>query len=130
MPMISQLIGTTVSLTINTASAHHRNFADVVTVTWKAPTLPYVKVNTNSYVIGESAACGGIFCDYRGSFVDCFACKLDGWTIFEAELYDFALDYAIMHHWKYLWAVRDSQSALMVFLELFSGSFCIVQSVA
>lgn len=43
------------------ASPHQINFAAIVTVTWKAPTLPYVKVNTYSYVIGESAACGGIY---------------------------------------------------------------------
>jgi len=71
-------------LNVFLVSPHHRNFVVVVTVTWKPPTLPYVKVNTDGSVIGDSAACGGIFHDCRGSFLDCFAYKLDAYTIFEA----------------------------------------------
>jgi len=52
-------------------SPHHRNFADIVIVTWKPTTLPYVKVNTDGSVIGDSAACGATFRDYRGSTVLC-----------------------------------------------------------
>jgi len=84
-----------------------------------------VKVNTYSYVIGESAACGGIFCDYRGSFLDC---KLDAWTIFEAELYGivFALKLICNQASLEVSLGRGGFSECSEgFLELFSERWCI-----
>jgi len=97
-------------LNVFLVSPHHRNFVAIVTVTWKPPTLPYVKVNTYGSVIGDSAACGGIFRDCIDSFLGCFACKLYAQTIFETGLYDFvfAIEYALMHRCQYLWVERDS----------------------
>jgi len=79
--------------------------------------LPFVKVNTDGSVVDGLAACGGIFRDYRGSFLGCFASNLGQKSVFEAELFGFvlALEFAIQHGWQHLWVEGDSQCALQAF---------------
>jgi hypothetical protein len=45
-----------------------RRVKDPILVLWKAPTFPWLKVNTDGSVIGGFAACGGLFRDYLGTF--------------------------------------------------------------
>jgi len=75
---------------------HHRRIREVVTVCWKAPTAPSVKVNTDGSVIGDHGACGGLFRDHLVTFLGAFTCNLGSCSVFTAEVHGFiqALEYA------------------------------------
>jgi len=62
-------------------SAHHRRFKDIVSVIWKPLSTHWTKVNSNISLLGTHASCGGIFCDYRGTFLSCFANNLGRFTV-------------------------------------------------
>jgi len=98
-------------------SPHNRRVSDMLLVTLKAPSTPWIKVNTNGSLIGTHAACGGLFRDHLGSLLGVFACNIGLSTVFNAEVYAFLLDleYAAHNSWRNAWLESDSTSALMVF---------------
>lgn len=49
---------------------------DIIYVHWKAPSPPWLMVNTNGSVVGTHAACGGLSQDHLGTFLGAFACNL------------------------------------------------------
>jgi len=57
-------------------SLHNHRIWDILLVCWKAPSAPWLKVNTHGSVIGTLAACGGLFRDHRGIFLGAFACNI------------------------------------------------------
>jgi hypothetical protein len=63
-----------------------RRYKDIVSAVWKPPTVNWIKVNTEGSVQNSMAACGGILCDHRGTFLGYFASNLGTTSIFEAEL--------------------------------------------
>jgi len=97
--------------------AHDRNFKDIIVVIWKAPSPPWRKVNTDGSIVGNHAACGGIFRDNLGTFLGAFTCNLGLDTIFSSEIqgYIFALKFAAQNGWNNIWLESDSTSALAVF---------------
>jgi ribonuclease HI len=82
----------------------YRRFKDIVEVTWKAPTVGWVKANNDGSVQAGLASCGGIFRDYRGTFHGAFACNLGDVSVSEAELTGIlmAMEYAVAHSWHNL----------------------------
>jgi ribonuclease HI len=95
-------------------AARHRNFKDIIAVVWKAPSHPWLKVNTDGSVVGNSAACGGIFRDHLGSFRGAFTCNLGPDTVFSSEIqgYIFAMEFAAHNGWYNVWLESDSSSGL------------------
>jgi hypothetical protein len=98
-------------------SPHNRRVSDILMVYWKAPSAPWIKVNTDGSLIGSHAACGGLFRDHRGSLLGAFVCNIGSSTVFYAEVYAFllALEYAVQKGWRNVWLESDSTSALLVF---------------
>jgi hypothetical protein len=77
-------------------SPHNRRVRDILLVSLKAPSAPWIKVNTNGSVIGTHAACGGLFRDHIGTLLGAFSCNIELSTVFNAEVQAFllALKYA------------------------------------
>ncbi|XP_024634463.1 uncharacterized protein [Medicago truncatula] len=98
-------------------SPHHRRVMDIITVSWKAPSPPWKKVNTDGSVVNNRAACGGIFRDHLGTFLGAFSCNLGHASVFSSEVQGiiFALEFAALHGWTNLWLECDSTSAIVVF---------------
>ena len=98
-------------------SMHHRQMSDIIPVIWKVPSPPWLKVNIDGSVIGNHAACGGLFRDHLGSLLGAFTCNLDNDYVFNSEVMGFiiALEFAAQNGWNRLWLESDSTSALMVF---------------
>jgi len=96
---------------------HHRRIKEVVAVCWKAPTTPWVKVNTYGSVYDNHSACGGLFRDHLGTFLGAFACNLGSCSVFSTEVYGFilALKFAVQRGWSNVWLESDSSSAPLVF---------------
>ncbi|KEH37766.1 transmembrane protein, putative [Medicago truncatula] len=67
-------------------SANCRSVKDIILVLWKAPSSPWLKVNTDGSVIGGHAACGGLFHDSLGTFRSDFYCNIGIQTVFYAEV--------------------------------------------
>jgi len=63
-------------------SPHNRRVSDLILVHWKAPSAPWIKVNTDGSLIGTHAACGGLFRDHCGSLLGAFACNIGLSTVF------------------------------------------------
>jgi len=87
-----------------------------VSVCWKAPTAPWVKVNTNGSVINNLGACGGLYRDHLGTFLGAFACNLGSCSVFDVEVFAFilALEFVALHGWDHLWLESDSSSSLLI----------------
>ncbi|XP_024630688.1 uncharacterized protein [Medicago truncatula] len=100
-----------------TVSPHNRRVRDMLLVYWKAPSAPWIKVNTDGSLIGPLAACGGLFHDHRGSLLGAFSCNIGLATVFYTKVYGFllALEYAAQHGWRNVWLESDFTSALLVF---------------
>lgn len=98
-------------------SPSHRRIRDIIPVVWKAPTVYWVKVNTDGSVRNFMAACGGIFCDSRGTFFGGFASNLGAVSAFEAEILGLilAIEYAVSNSWSRLWLESDSSCAVQAF---------------
>jgi len=104
-------------LDVFSVSPHNHRVSDLLMVYWKAPSAPWIKVNTNGSLIGSHSACGGLFRDHRGSLLGAFACNIGLSSIFYAEVYAFllAMEYAAQNGWRNVWFESDSTSALSVF---------------
>ncbi|XP_024640682.1 uncharacterized protein [Medicago truncatula] len=98
-------------------SPHNRRIRDLIWVTWKAPSAPWVKVNTNGSVVDSLGACGGLFRDHSGAFLGAYASNIGATSLFFAEVYGFilAIEYAASNGWSNIWLESDSTSALAVF---------------
>lgn len=70
----------------------HAIVAAIITLVWKSPTLPFVKVNKVGSAVDGLAACGGIFLEY-----DQLGSKIGFWVV---ELFGFvlALEFSIKYH--------------------------------
>jgi ribonuclease HI len=92
----------------------------VVSVSWKVPTAPWVKVNTDGFVIGNHGAGGGLFMDNLGTFHCAFTCNLGSCSVFTAEVHGFilALEYVAQRGWSNIWLESDYTSDLLVFKNL------------
>ncbi|MCH81318.1 RNA-directed DNA polymerase (Reverse transcriptase) [Trifolium medium] len=81
----------------------------------RAPTLPYVKVNTDgSRNFAFNAASGGLFRDSRASFLGAFACNLGQQSVlfYELSAIILAIEFTRENGWDYIWIESDSSSAL------------------
>lgn len=98
-------------------SPHCRSVKDIIMVLWKAPSSPWLKVNTDGSVIGGHAACGGLFRDCLGTFRGAFYCNIGMQNVFYAEVFGIilAIEFAAQHGWKHIWLESDSTSALLIF---------------
>jgi ribonuclease HI len=98
-------------------SPHCRKVKEIVTVLWKAPTPPWMKVNTDGSVIGGNATCGGLFRDNLGTFRGAFYSNVGAHSVFYAEVMGIilALEFAANFGWRNLWLESDSTSALRIF---------------
>lgn len=96
---------------------HHRRFKDIIIVHWKAPSPPWMKVNTNGSIVGNYAGCGGLFRDHLGTFLGVFTCNLGIASVFSSEIqrFVFALEFAAQNGWNNLWLESDSTNALLAF---------------
>jgi len=65
-------------------------------------------------MVGNHAACGGLFRDHLGTFFGAFICNLGPDTVFSSEIqgYIFALEFAAQNGWYNIWLESDSASAL------------------
>ena len=72
---------------------------EIIPVLWKAPTSPWLKVNTNGSVLEGHAACGSLFRDSRGSFLGAFVCNIGAASVFHSEVLAFilAIEHAAHH---------------------------------
>jgi len=95
----------------------HRRVKDIITVIWKPPTITWIKANTDGSVINSIASCGGIFRDFRGSFMGAFACNLGEMSVYETEITGLimAMEFAAQNNWTRLWLESDSSSAVNAF---------------
>jgi len=98
-------------------SHHSCQNRDMVLVRWKAPSVLWLKVNTDGSVIGNHDACGGLFRDRLGTLLGAFTYNLGNSSVFTAEIHGFilALEYAAHNGWRNLWLESDSTSALIIF---------------
>jgi len=96
---------------------HNHQIREVVSVGWKAPSAPWLKVNSNDSVIGNHGACGGLFRDHLGNFLGAFTCNLGISFVFTVEVHSFilAMEYVAQNGWTNIWLESDSTSALLVF---------------
>lgn len=100
------------------AFSHHcRRVKEIIMILWKAPTSPWLKVNTDDSVIGGHAACGGLFFDHLDTFRGAFYCNVGLQSVFYAEVLGiiFAIKYAAREGWRNIWLESDSTSALLIF---------------
>lgn len=65
---------------------NYRRYKEIIPIFWKAPISRWVKVNTNGFLVGGSASCGGILRDHLGTLLGCFATKLGDVSVFEEEV--------------------------------------------
>jgi len=98
-------------------SAHCRTVKEIIPVLWKAPTSPWLKVNTDGSVLGGHAACRGLFRDSRGYFLGAFVCNIGVASVFHSEVLAFilAIEHAVSHGWRNVWLESDSTGALLIF---------------
>ena len=61
-----------------------------------------MKANTDGSVVNLNASCGGIFRDFRGTFLGCFASNVGNGSVLEAELMGLiiAMEFAVSNHWN------------------------------
>jgi len=90
---------------------------EIILVLWKAPTYPWLKVNTDGFVIASQASCGGLFRDSLGTFLGVFYCNIGNASVFHSEIlaFIFALERAALRGWWRIWLESDSTRALMIF---------------
>jgi hypothetical protein len=86
-------------------------------VLWKAPSSPWLKVDTDASVLTGYAICGGLFRDSRGSFLGAFSCNIGVASVFHSEVFAFilAMEHAALHGWRNVLLESDSTSALLIF---------------
>jgi len=98
-------------------SPSHSKVKDIVTIIWKPPTINWVKANTDGSVVNSISSCGGIFRDFRGSFLGAFASNLGEVSVYEAEITGLmmAMEFSPKNNWYSLWLESDSSSVVKAF---------------
>jgi len=98
-------------------SPSYRRVKEIMSVIWKPPTITWVKANTDGSVLNLNSSCGGIFKDFRGTYLGSFACNIGYGNVFEAELVGLicAMEYAASHNGYRLWLETDSSTAVQAF---------------
>jgi ribonuclease HI len=73
--------------------------------------------NTDGSVVGDTAACGGLFRDHLADHVGSFAQNIGNGSVLHAELTAIiiAMERAAAHGWQRLWIESDSRGALSAF---------------
>lgn len=96
---------------------HHHHYKEIVLVVWQPPSVPWVKVNTDGSVVRQHVTCGGIFRDNRGSLMGWFAGNIGAFSVFEAEIFGYAMamELALQQGWGNIWVENDSTSVLLAF---------------
>jgi len=89
-------------------SPSYKRFSEIITVTWKPPTITWVKANTDGSVLDFNASCSGIFRDFRGTYLGGFASNLGLGIVYDAERTGvmLAMEYATTHNLSRLCAVN------------------------
>ena len=92
--------------------AHYRIVKEIIPMVWKAPTSPWLKVNTDGSVIDGHAA--------YGRYAICsiaFVCNIGAASVFHSEVLAFilAMEHAANHGWRNVWSESDSSSAILIF---------------
>ncbi|PNX85809.1 ribonuclease H [Trifolium pratense] len=82
-----------------------------VLVSWKSPSAPWLKENTDCSVRNSVAACGAIFRDYTGGFLGGFSCQLHVSSVLHTEILAIiiAIEQAHQRGWLHVWIESDSQ---------------------
>jgi len=91
-------------------SHYSRQIRDTVLVRWKAPSMPWLKVNSDGSVIGNHGACGGLFRDRLGTFLGVFTCNLGSSSVFTTKIHGFilALEYAAHNRGRFRFTNLDT----------------------
>jgi hypothetical protein len=73
------------------------------------------------------AASGGLFRDFRGTFLGGFTSNIGGGLVFEAEILGLilAMEYAVSNNWTRLWLETDSTSAVQAFYKCSLIPICL-----
>ncbi|GAU24780.1 hypothetical protein TSUD_356100 [Trifolium subterraneum] len=89
----------------------------VTLVLWTAPSIFWIKVNTDGSFTGNSAACGGIFRGHCANYIGSFTSKLSVGSVLHTELMAmvYALEEAAHRGWWNIWLESDSKIALEAF---------------
>jgi len=72
-------------------SPHRQRTKDILTMFWKPPTSPWLKVNSDGSIVGSHAACGGIFRDHLGTFLGSLSCNIGIASVFDSEVLGYIL---------------------------------------
>jgi hypothetical protein len=87
----------------------------IIEVIWHPPIIGWVKCNTDGSSSGNPgpSACGGVFRNFNGDFLGCFAVSIGLANVLKAELWGiiFAIEAAFDRGWNNLWIESDSMVA-------------------
>jgi ribonuclease HI len=87
----------------------------IIEVIWHPPIIGWVKCNTDGSSSGNPgpSACGGVFRNFNGDFLGCFADSIGLANALKAELWGiiFAIEAAFDRGWNNLWIESDSMVA-------------------
>ncbi|PNX57963.1 ribonuclease H, partial [Trifolium pratense] len=94
-----------------------RKAPQIKLVLWKAPNIWWLKANTDGSVVGNTAACGGLFRNHMADHVGSFAYNLGPVSILHAEITAIiiVIELAAAHGWQRISIESDSMSALSSF---------------
>jgi ribonuclease HI len=94
-----------------------RKAPNIKLVVWKTPPILWYKANTDGSVVGDTAACGGLFRDHRADHVGSFAQNIGIGSVLHAEITAIiiALERAAVNGWQRIWIESDSLGALAAF---------------
>jgi hypothetical protein len=78
-----------------------RNAPQVTLVLWKTPSFGWIKANTDGSVLGNLAACGGLFLNHSSNHMGSYAQPLGTVSILHAELMAIilAIEFDVAHSW-------------------------------
>ncbi|CAJ2645220.1 unnamed protein product [Trifolium pratense] len=98
---------------------HQSRPAKIVEVLWSPPLNGWYKCNTDGTSMGNPgpAACAGVFRNYKGEFLGCFAKNLGIANALFAEIMGviIAIECAFEKNWKQLWLECDSKLVVLAF---------------
>ncbi|PNY13739.1 ribonuclease H [Trifolium pratense] len=95
-----------------------RNAPQIKLVLRKTPSFGWIKANTDGSVLGNLAACGGLFRNHSSDHMGSYAQPLGTVSILHAELMAIilAIEFAAAHSWYNLLIESDSKVALSAFV--------------
>lgn len=106
-------------LRVFSVTRHAPRAPSIKEVMWHPPLCNWIKCNTDGASKGAPgwSACGGIFRDYRASFMGCFAANIGITCSLHAELTGamWAIEIANQRGWTNLWLECDSALVVAAF---------------